>query len=206
VVEWAVTNPSIFEHIIPIACNSFHSPWGIAFNEAQRMAIEADATWKDNDQRAGGEGLKAARAIGMLSYRSYETFSHTQAEKTNEKFDDFRAATYQRYQGQKLVNRFNALSYWRFTKMMDSHNVGRGRVSVKEALSSIQAKTLVVGIDSDILFPVSEQKFLAENIPGAHYQEITSLYGHDGFLVEFDQLDTILKQFYLRKKTSTVLS
>jgi homoserine O-acetyltransferase len=73
-------------------------------------------------------------------------------------------------------------------------------------LSSIQAKTLVVGIDSDILFPVSEQKFLAENIPGAHYQEITSLYGHDGFLVEFDQLDTILKQFYLRKKTSTVLS
>ena len=206
VVEWAVAKPELFDHIIPIACNAFHSPWGIAFNEAQRMAIEADATWKENDLRAGSEGLKAARAIGMISYRSYETFSHTQAEKTSDKVDEFRAATYQRYQGQKLINRFNALSYWRFTKMMDSHNVGRGHVNIKEALTRISAKTLVVGIDSDILFPVSEQRFLAENIPGAQYQEITSLYGHDGFLVEFDQLDSILKQFYLKKRISTVLS
>lgn len=206
VIEWAVSNPSVFDHIIPIACNAYHSPWGIAFNEAQRMAIEADDTWKDNDAHAGSEGLKAARAIGMISYRSYETFNHTQAEKSNDKTDDFRASTYQRYQGQKLVNRFNALSYWRFTKMMDSHNVGRGRVSLKEALARVTAKALVIGIDSDILFPVTEQKLLAESIRGAHYHEITSLYGHDGFLVEFDQLDSLLKQFYFKEQTSTVFS
>lgn len=206
VLEWAIAKPEVFRHIIPMACNAFHSPWGIAFNEAQRMAIEADSTWKENDQRAGAEGLKAARAIGMISYRYYETFTQTQAEKTDHKLDDFRAATYQRYQGQKLVNRFNAFTYYRFTKMMDSHNVGRNRPSVKEALSAIAAKTLVVGIDSDILFPVAEQKFLAENIPNAQYAEMTSLYGHDGFLVEFDQLDTILKQFYLKRNVSTVLS
>ena len=206
VLEWAIAQPSVFEHIIPMACNAFHSPWGIAFNEAQRMAIEADPTWKENDQRAGSEGLKAARAIGMISYRYYETFNHTQAEKSNDKLDEFRAATYQRYQGQKLVNRFNAFSYWTLSKMMDSHNVGRGRISVKEALNLIQARTLIIGIDSDILFPVSEQKFLGENIPHAHYVEMTSLYGHDGFLVEFDQLDTIIKHFYQQKKLSTVLS
>jgi homoserine O-acetyltransferase/O-succinyltransferase len=206
VLEWAILRPGIFDHIIPIACNAFHSPWGIAFNEAQRMAIEADPSWKENDLRAGSDGLKAARAIGMISYRYYETFNHTQAEKTDNKLDDFRAATYQRYQGQKLVNRFNAFTYWSFTKMMDSHNVGRSRVSVKEALASIAAKTLVIGIDSDILFPVSEQKFLAENIPLAKYEEIESLYGHDGFLVEFDQLDTILKHFYHQKKLTSVLS
>lgn len=206
VLEWAIAKPEVFRHIIPMACNAFHSPWGIAFNEAQRMAIEADSSWKGNDQRAGAEGLKAARAIGMISYRYYETFTQTQAEKSDHKLDDFRAATYQRYQGQKLVNRFNAFTYWRFTKMMDSHNVGRNRPSVKEALNAITAKTLVVGIDSDILFPVPEQKFLAENIPNAQYAEMTSLYGHDGFLVEFDQLDTILKQFYLRKNLTTVLS
>lgn len=206
VLEWAILQPDVFKHIIPMACNAFHSPWGIAFNEAQRMAIEADPTWKTNDLRAGSEGLKAARAIGMISYRYYETFNQTQAEKTDSKLDEFRASTYQRYQGQKLVNRFNAYTYFRFTKMMDSHNVGRDRVSVKEALSSITARTLVIGIDSDILFPVKEQKFLAENIPLAEYVEITSLYGHDGFLVEFDQLDSILKQFYHKKKYNPVLS
>jgi homoserine O-acetyltransferase/O-succinyltransferase len=206
VLEWGIACPDVFEHIIPIACNAFHSPWGIAFNEAQRMAIEADPSWKENDLRAGSEGLKAARAIGMISYRFYETFNQTQAEKTDNKIDEFRAATYQRYQGQKLVNRFNTFSYWRFTKMMDSHNVGRNRASVKESLNGITARTLVIGIDTDLLFPVIEQRFLADNIPNAQYQEITSLYGHDGFLVEFDQLDSMLKQFYNKRKLSTVLT
>lgn len=206
VVEWAIQQPEVFDHILPIACNAFHSPWGIAFNEAQRLAIEADSTWKENDERAGTDGLKAARAIGMISYRHYDTFNQTQAEKTNDKLEEFRAATYQRYQGQKLVNRFNAFSYWTLSKMMDSHNVGRSRASVKEALSTIKARTLVISIDSDILFPPAEQKFLAEYIPHAQLKEITSLYGHDGFLVEFDQLDTILKHFYQQKKLSTVLS
>lgn len=206
VLEWAVQQPEVFRHIIPMACNAFHSPWGIAFNEAQRLAIEADPTWKENDSRAGSEGLKAARAIGMISYRYYETFQQTQTEKSNDKLDEFRAATYQRYQGQKLVNRFNAFTYWAFSKMMDSHNVGRARAGVKEALNSIQAKTLVVGIDTDILFPVAEQKYLAEHIPDASYVELTSLYGHDGFLVEFEQLDTVIKQFYQQKQLSKVLS
>lgn len=200
VLEWAVQQPDVFEHVVPIACNAFHSPWGIAFNEAQRMAIEADPTWKTNDPRAGSEGLKAARAIGMISYRYYETFNHTQAEKTDDKVDDFRASSYQRYQGQKLANRFNAFTYWRLSKMMDSHNVGRGRAGNKEALRLIRAKALVIGIDTDILFPVSEQKFIAEHITNAEYAEITSLYGHDGFLVEFDQLDTILKNYYSKNE------
>lgn len=204
-LEWAILQPGVFEHMIAVATNAVFSPWGIAFNEAQRLAIEADPTWKDNDPRAGAEGLKAARAIGMLSYRYYETFNQTQAEKDHDRIDEFRAATYQRYQGQKLVNRFNAYSYWRLSKMMDSHNVGRGRAGVKEALQQIAARTLVVGIDTDILFPVSEQRFLAEHIRDSKYEEITSLYGHDGFLIEFEQLDTILKNFY-SKTLTTVLS
>lgn len=197
VLEWAVQQPDVFQHIIPIATNAVHSPWGIAFNEAQRMAIEADATWKENDQRAGNEGLKAARAIGMISYRYYDTYGQTQAEKSDEKIDDFRAATYQRYQGQKLANRFNAFTYYSLSKMMDSQNVGRNRGGIVAALKSIKARTLVVGIDSDILFPLSEQKFLTENIPNARLEVMTSLYGHDGFLVEFEQLSSHIKKFFL---------
>jgi homoserine O-acetyltransferase/O-succinyltransferase len=206
VLEWAIIQPGVFQNIIPIACNAFHSPWGIAFNEAQRMAIQADVTWKENAVNAGSEGLKAARAIGMISYRYYETFNQTQAEKGDEKLDDFRASSYQRYQGEKLVNRFNAYTYWTLSKMMDSHNVGRDRGGLKAALAGIRAKALVIGIDTDILFPVKEQKFLVEHIDRAEYREITSLYGHDGFLVEFDQLDAMLKEFYADERLDPVLS
>lgn len=202
VLEWAIHQPDVFQHIIPIASNAYHSPWGIAFNEAQRLAIEADSTWKENTQRAGTEGLKAARAIGMLSYRFYETYNQTQAEKSNETLNDFRAATYQRYQGQKLANRFNAFTYWGLSNMMDSHNVGRNRPSIIQALRNIKARTLVVGIDSDILFPLQEQKFLADNIPDAQLEVMSSLYGHDGFLVEFEQLSSHIKKFFSQDRVS----
>jgi len=200
VLEWAISKPTVFETIIPIACNAFHSPWGIAFNEAQRMAIEADPTWKEDDERAGHEGIKAARAIGMLSFRNYNTFTKTQPEKSADKLDDFRAASYQRYQGEKLSNRFNAFSYWTLTKMMDNHNVARGREDLKEALSRIKAKTLVVGIDSDLLFPIEEQRFLSKSIKGAQFKEIPSLYGHDGFLVEFDLFKQAVRQFFKQEE------
>jgi homoserine O-acetyltransferase len=200
VLEWAIEQPNVFQHIIPIACNAQHSPWGIAINEAQRMAIAADPTWKENDARAGNEGMKAARAMGMISFRTYNTYGQTQPEKTNEKLDDFRASSYQQYQGQKLAGRFNAFSYWTLTKAMDNHNVGRGRESIASALGKITAKTLVIGIDSDILFPLSEQKSLVSHIPKAQLQTITSLHGHDGFLVEFDQFNQIVRKFLSTSK------
>ncbi len=205
VLEWAIAQPEVFQHIIPIACNSKHSPWGIAINEAQRMAIAIDPTWKENDARAGSEGIKAARAMGMISFRTYNTYDQTQAEKTNEPLDDFRASSYQQYQGEKLANRFTAFSYWTLTKAMDNHNVGRSRESIAAALAKIKARTLVIGIDSDILFPLSEQKFLVEKIANAQLQVINSLYGHDGFLVEFDQFNQIVRKFLTTVKKESQL-
>lgn len=199
VLEWAIEQPEVFERIIPVATNAFHSPWGIAINEAQRMTIESDSTWKSDDTRAGLEGMKAARAIGMISFRTYDTFLQTQREKTLEKTDDFRASSYQRYQGQKLSNRFNAFSYWVLTKVMDSHQVGRNRKSIENALRKIKAKTLVIGIDTDLLFPIREQEYLAKHIEGARLEIISSLHGHDGFLVEFDQFKNIVQEFLKRE-------
>ncbi len=195
-LEWAIQSPKVTEHLILLACNAAHSPWGIALNEAQRLAIEADPTWKQNDARAGLEGMKAARAIGMISYRTYQTYGNTQAEKSNDSIDDYRAASYQRYQAQKLANRFNAFTYWILSKVMDSHNVGRERESIEKTLEKVKAKTLVIGIDSDLLFPIQEQEFLANHIPNASFEVISSLYGHDGFLVEFDQFKKIIRQFF----------
>jgi homoserine O-acetyltransferase len=203
VLEWAIQEPDVFEHIIPIATNAAHSPWGIAFNEAQRMAIASDATWKNNDYLAGSEGLKAARAIGMLSYRTYDTYQQTQSEPDDETTDVFKAATYQQYQGQKLLKRFNAFSYWTLTKMMDSQQVGRDRSGIDNALQKIKAKTLVIGIDSDILFPLTEQLLLAEKIPQADIAIMQSLYGHDGFLIEYDQLINAITKFYQQAEVLT---
>jgi homoserine O-acetyltransferase len=197
-LEWMIQQPSVFEHAVLIATNAVHSPWGIAFNEAQRLAIEADPSWKENDAWAGLDGLKAARAVAILSYRQYETYRHTQPEKDNHTVDSFRAATYQRYQGEKLAKRFNAFTYWILSKMMDSHNVGRRRTSVESALHQIQAKTLVIGVESDLLFPISEQQLLASTIPTAELAILTSVYGHDGFLTEHEQLKNTLENFYTK--------
>jgi homoserine O-acetyltransferase len=200
-LEWAIEQPDLFEHIVPIATNAQHSPWGIAFNTTQRMAIEADATWQQPCATAGLAGLKAARAMALLSYRSYEGYARTQANNHSQLKivdageSDRGAASYQRYQGQKLANRFNAYSYYTLTKTMDSHHVGRGRQSVEAALQRITARTLVIGIDSDVLFPLSEQQFLAAHIPGARFAAISSQFGHDGFLLEFEAIEKIIQQF-----------
>jgi homoserine O-acetyltransferase len=183
-VEWAVAQPELFEQLILIATNARMSPWGVAFNESQRMAIAADSTWTERRPDAGLAGLKAARATALLSYRNYETYNRTQTRGDGAGFDGFRASSYQQYQGQKLVSRFNAFAYWSLTKLMDSHDVGRGRGTLPEALARIQARTLVLGIKSDVLFPIEEQRFLRDHIAGAELTEIDSLYGHDGFLIE----------------------
>jgi len=205
-IEWSITEPERIQHLVTIATSAQHSPWGIAFRESQRMALEADPTFRTNDLNAGQNGLKAARAIALLSYRNYNAYRQSQSEETNENTDNFRASSYQNYQGEKLVKRFNAHVYWYLSKAMDTHNVGRGRKNIMDALASIKAKTLVAGIASDILFPLQEQEFLAEHIPGAVFRKIESLYGHDGFLLETKQLAGTIHEFYQSTKTPQSLN
>ena len=194
-VEWAIKQPSIFEYLILIATNALHSPWGIAFNESQRLAIKTDTTWGLSSDTAGLNGLKTARSIALLSYRNYQTYKSTQSDEI-EKTDSYKAASYQNYQGEKFVERFNAYSYYQLSKVMDSHNVGRGRGGYQKALKEITAKTLVVAINSDLLFPVIESLTLVEGIAGSKIEVINSLYGHDGFLIETDLLEETFENFY----------
>ncbi|HVU57143.1 MAG TPA: homoserine O-acetyltransferase [Puia sp.] len=206
-LEWAIEEPELFTHIVPIATNGRHSPWGIAFNTAQRMAIEADPTWKERRAGAGIEGMRAARAMALLSYRDYGAYGQLQprqeeqmAERNSTLYGQGPnahggASSYQRYQGEKLARRFSAFSYYALSLSMDAHDVGRGRGGLEPALARIKARTLVIGIASDILFPVVEQQTLATLIPGAGFQIIQSLYGHDGFLLEFVQIEQLVKGF-----------
>jgi homoserine O-acetyltransferase/O-succinyltransferase len=198
-LEWAIEEPDLFENIFPIATNARHSAWGIAFNAAQRMSIEADSTWKEKKPHAGIEGMKAARSIALISYRHYETYHVSQSEHHIDKIDNYKSESYQKYQGEKLAKRFNAFSYYFLSKSMDSQNVGRGRGGIENALQKIKANTLSIGIYTDILFPMSEQQFIAEKIPNAKFKAINSLYGHDGFLLEFEQIEAIISNFLAEK-------
>lgn len=205
-LEWAIENPTFIKKLTLIATNAQHSPWGIAFNEAQRLAIEADPTFGKPFPEAGQRGLKAARATALLSYRNYYAFKQTQSESSNAITDNFLASSYQQYQGEKLVKRFNAYSYYTLSKAMDSHNVGRNRGGVEQALKKILAKTLVIGIKSDFLFPISEQKFLARWITNASFAEIESHYGHDGFLVDTEKITVCINEFLreVKEKIATI--
>ncbi|MEW6469224.1 MAG: homoserine O-acetyltransferase [Bacteroidota bacterium] len=195
-LEWAIMEDRLFEQLVLTTTSARESAWGIAIHTAQRLAIEADPGWRDHADKAGAKGLKAARAIGMLTYRNYEAFGQTQTDEDTDKLDNFRASSYINHQGDKLVNRFHAYSYWLLTKSMDSHNVGRGRGTAGDALKRIKARTLVVGISSDFLCPVAEQQYLARHIPDAEFREITSPFGHDGFLVESDKLSALIRAFF----------
>ncbi|SRR5579871_920653 len=189
ILEWCVMEKQIIQNIFLVGTSATESAWGIAVHTAQRLAIEADATWKDESDNAGKKGLKAARAIGMLTYRNYKIFFQKQTDQDKEKIDDYKASAYINYQGEKLMNRFNAYSYWLLTKSMDSHNIARGRNKItEEVLQSISQNALIIGINSDILCPVEEQRFLFKYLRHATLVEIDSAYGHDGFLVETEKI------------------
>jgi homoserine O-acetyltransferase len=200
VLEWNVQNPGLFNHIIVIAANAKHSAWGIAFNESQRLAIKADRSYYSNTPEGGKKGLAAARSIALLSYRNYQPYNETQKEMHDEKLNDFNSAGYQRYQGDKLVNRFNAYSYITLANAMDSHNLGRARISIEKSLNQITASALVIGISSDLLFPPAEQEFLAAHIKNSELKIIDSFYGHDGFLIETKKLTEVIKNFLPKKR------
>ncbi len=201
-LEWSIMNSSLIEHLVFIVSGALASPWNIAINESQRLAINADPTFKNNHEKAGQAGMKAARSIALLSYRNAATYNKTQQDE-KPGLENFRAVSYQQYQGDKLVKRFNAFAYYSITKAFDTHHVGRNRGGIEKALSMVKAKTLLIAISSDLLFYPHEIKELQQYIPDSGYIEIDSLYGHDGFLIETEQLTKKIKSFLSEKQDAT---
>lgn len=195
-LEMALLDSGFAERLVLIATAACSRPWAIAINESQRMAIRADATFGRPDENAGKAGMGVARSIGLLSYRGSLAYNATQQEKDSSiKRQGYRAATYQQYQGEKLCSRFDAYSYYAISEAFNTHDVGRGRGGAESALSSIRIPSLIVGITSDIVLPVAEQIFLYRHIPDSVLYLLSSDFGHDGFLVEADKLNELLKPF-----------
>lgn len=197
--EWAIMEPDVIRQAVFLATCPRVNAWVTAGLECQRLALESDQSFRACEGLNGGAaGLKCARAQALMTYRSFAGYSLTQSEQDVDTMFADRAASYERYQGDKLVKRFDAYSYWYLTYAVDSHNVGRGRGGVEAALSTIKAATCVICIDTDGMFPVSAQEPFVKAIPNCDYHVIKSAFGHDGFLLEYDQLTAILEPLLSR--------
>lgn len=202
-VEWAAEEPERFSRLILIATAAKASPWTIAIDETQRMAIEADPTYGEPRDDAGMAGMSAARAIGLLTYRGGRGYNLTQQERPDNDPDAIlsreahRPCSYQQHQGRKLCRRYNAYSYMAILDAFDTHDIGRNRGGLAKALQRIGMPTQVIGITTDMIFPPDEMRELADSLPHARYDEIDSELGHDGFLTEHQSLNEILNRFII---------
>ncbi len=212
-LEWAVLYPDRVRAVVTIGASLAHSAQGIAYNLIGREAIQLDPAWQEGDYYGTGRrperGLALARMIGIITYQSAESmrrkFDRRRVEPDSaDPYDPatrFQVENYLHYQGSSLVRRFDANSYLVLSRAMDLHDLAAGRGDLAQALACIHptTRTLAIGINSDILFPPYLQQEIVTALQAAGrtatYAEIDSPWGHDAFLIEYDQLTPLLSGF-----------
>ncbi len=208
VLEWGVMFPERVRSLVPISTNAAATAQQIAWWSTGRRIIRLDPRWHGGDYYGAApgdgptEGLAMARMVSQITFRSDDVFTDRFGREVVEPLDGFdlwqrfQVERYLEYHGDKLARRFDANTYLRLTKAMDLHDLGRGRGGMVEALARITAPTLVVGIDSDTLYPAYQQRqiheaLLDQGTPSTHV-EVKSPHGHDGFLIESDQVGSAI--------------
>lgn len=201
-LEWAIMFPEQVKKCIPIATGATLSSLSVAYNEIGRQAIITDPMWQGGDYYPGPgpvNGLSIARMVGMVTYRTETLFE--ERFRKNRAGDNIPRGveSYLHHQGKKLVKRFDANTYLLLLHAMDTHDIGRGRGGIEEAIAGIEAEMLIIGITEDLYFPVRQQRELHEvclkNNKRSTYLEFCSPYGHDAFLVEFDKFGYQVRGF-----------
>lgn len=198
-LEWGRLSSVPTDRLVVFAAPAAASPQAIGWNAVQRMAIEADPAWSGGSYPAGegpGAGLAAARALAMITYRSGAEFQARFGRQSSRSGGVFDVEHYLRRQGEKLVARFDAASYVALMRTMDLHDIGDWSSAARGTAERV-GQVIGVGIDSDILYlPAEVREWVAAyRTAGANaeYREIASLYGHDAFLIEWDQVERILR-------------
>ena len=212
VIEAAVMFPDRISSIVPIATCGAATAQQIAWWSTGRRTIALDPNWHAGDyyEAEAGQGphagLALARSMSQITFRTDNVFTDRfgrdvvePVDGTFEMWQRFEVERYLQYQGNKLVRRFDANSYLLLTKAMDLHDIGRGRGGVKAALARIRARALILGVNSDVLYPDYQQHEIVDGIRAvggdAAYREIDSPHGHDAFLIELDQVGDAISGF-----------
>lgn len=208
-LQWSVTYPEMVVSVIPIAATARHTAQNIALNEVGRQAIIYDPNWNRGDyydQDPPARGLALARMVGHISYLSdrsmHNKFGRKLQDRDQFSFDlltDFQVESYLRYQGETFTQRFDANSYLYITKALDYFDLSEGYASLTESLGRVKAKFLVISFSSDWLYPPYQSReivsALKRNAASVSYCEIQSDYGHDAFLLEYEQQTHLIHDF-----------
>jgi homoserine O-acetyltransferase/O-succinyltransferase len=199
-LEWGRRSPVPLDRLVVFAAPAATTAQAIAWNTVQRMAIEADPAWRGGRYRPGtgpAAGLAAARALAMITYRSGIEFTARFGRHSSRAAGRFDVDHYLRRQGDKLVARFAAASYVALMRAMDLHDVGDWRTAGSETAARV-GTVIGVGVDTDILYLPAEVRDWTEAYraagANARYREIASAAGHDAFLIEWDQVEAILRE------------
>ena len=204
-LEWAIQG-SFVRAIVPIGVGGRHSAWCIAWSEAQRQAIYRDPRWNEGNysqSNAPTNGLGIARMIAMISYRSFGSFQTRFGRQSADGSTEhtFEVESYLHHQANKLVGRFDAACYVRLTQKMDTHDISRGRGDYLDVLRRIEQPALVIGVDTDLLYPLAEQRELADALPRGRLAAITAPHGHDAFLIEHQTVNQLVTEWFTQLRT-----
>ena len=209
-LEWTLMHPDFLDAACVIAVSARASAWQIGIQSAQIAAIEQDSFWHGGDYYASSqrprEGLAAARRIAHLTYRGEQEIDErfgVQAQTGENPLGPYRRRdnrfavnSYLDYQGIKLADRFDAGSYVTLTEALNRHDIGRDRGGLNRALGSSKVPTMVVGVNTDILYPYHQQEHISRNLGNLlAMAKVVSPVGHDAFLTESRQMDRILRNF-----------
>ncbi len=204
VLEWAVSSPARVRRAIVIAVGAASTADEIALSSLQIRAIKADPNYFGGDYYERGEGpregLAIARGLGQITYRTSAEFEARFGRAVQDEGDAlaggrYAIESYLGYHGEKLAARFDANSYVVLSEAMNHHDVGRGRGGVADALARVTASATVIGIDTDRLYPLRLQEELVRLIANSDpLHVISSDVGHDGFLLEVDQISKIVSE------------
>ena len=208
VLEWAIGHPDRLQRAAVLAAPAASTADQIALNSVQTEAVRADPRFRGGDYYAAPDGdgphagLALARRMALLNYRSSGELNARFKRSWQSGVSPLGAGgryaveSYLDFHGTRFVRRFDANSYIRLVDAMSSHDVGRGRGGVEAALRTVTAPMLVLGIDSDRLYPVEDQDVIAAAVPtaldGPRPQVLRSDYGHDGFLIERERVGEAL--------------
>jgi homoserine O-acetyltransferase len=207
-LEWAVRYPDEVRAAISIVAPGRSAPQAIALRAVQREAVLNDPDWNGGDCYNGAfptRGLSLARKIGMITYRSADEFDarfHRDERDPRPHFleGSFEVQSYLDHQGKKFSERFDPNTYLYFSRAMDLYDLSKGHASLEEAVAGVQAKVLLLAVDSDILVRSKEVEDLHHALCAAgkrsRYALIHSIHGHDSFLIEMDQIRAQLTSFF----------
>lgn len=196
VLEWIAMFPEFVSDAVAIAVGSEQSAWAIALSDAQRHAITTDRRFlagRYEPTEPPADGLATARMIAMATYRSPTGLAGRFGRRESD--GRFEVQSYLRHQGARLVERFDANTYLTLIDAMDSHDLGRGRGPAEAILRRATTRTLVVGISTDVLYPVADVRQVAAALPNSRFAVLDSPHGHDAFLIDTDRLVTVVRDF-----------